>query len=112
MSIYDREWFKDVRAILDNANGLKQTPPQNDVKAVHKAPESSEPDWYSHMVGFQEAVEQAVADMNAVVAVTGIPTDKQTKYWQENLHGKPVQTPLEWAQEYAGDEFDVFPVGA
>ena len=31
--IYDRQWFKDVRAKLDNANGLKGTSPQNDNSA-------------------------------------------------------------------------------
>lgn len=27
--IYDRQWFRDVRAKLDQANSLKATPPQD-----------------------------------------------------------------------------------
>lgn len=34
MAMYDRQYFLDVRAIMDKASVLKQTPPQDVVKAV------------------------------------------------------------------------------
>lgn len=34
--IYDRQWFLDVRAKLDEASSLKQTPPQNVVEPAEK----------------------------------------------------------------------------
>jgi hypothetical protein len=61
MSTFDRQWFKDVRAVLDNANGLKDAPPQDAVTAGIVKPvapkESEEPkDWYTEISFWQENV--------------------------------------------------------
>lgn len=44
--IYDRQWFKDVRAVLDKASVLKVEPLQN----VEPAPVVPEPVDYSHLI--------------------------------------------------------------
>lgn len=38
MATFDNQWFKEVGAIFNKANGLKQEPPQNNHAAPYVAP--------------------------------------------------------------------------
>lgn len=62
MSMFDRQWFLDVRAKLDQANGLKPTSPQNDIHAIHKAPEVDYSGLYAMCWGVDPGVAPVLAD--------------------------------------------------
>lgn len=98
MAMYDRQWFLDVRAVLDTANSLKQTPPQNEVEPK---PEPEAPA-YSYSSG--DLSDQPDYGMYAGFVEPAVPN--RTPYCRTPLGDEPCKAdPSQMVHFWGADRY-------